>query len=337
VKKIDPRNTLTHLSSFLNLEKSIQNSSIKIIFPFYHAVNDNPGAHLKHLYPIKSRNEFTEDLDKLLQYYEPLSPDFLINGIPKYDRPGFILSFDDGLREVKEVIAPLLLSKGIPSIFFLNNNFIDNKGLFFRYKVSILVDRIIKKGLRNSEFKEIQLFFGKNFFKTNAGLIKKLYSLDFKSRHLPDKIARILDLSFEDYLGHYKPYLEHEEILDLKKKGFYLGAHSREHPEFYNLDGESQEDEIKESLLDIKHRFHLEYSFFAFPFTDYGVDSRVFESLYNSPEKILDASFGTSGFKTPGKFPHYQRLSMEKYSGNSEKIIKTEYLYHRLKKFAGRT
>ena len=51
----------------------------------------------------------------------------------------FLLSFDDGLKEVFTTIAPILLKKGVPASFFINPCFIDNNELFYRYKISLLI------------------------------------------------------------------------------------------------------------------------------------------------------------------------------------------------------
>ena len=60
-------------------------------------------------------------------------------------RKQMVLSFDDGLVECHQVIAPLLMTKGVPATFFLNNHFIDNRDLFFRYKASLIIDQVISE------------------------------------------------------------------------------------------------------------------------------------------------------------------------------------------------
>ena len=59
-------------------------------------------------------------------------------------------ALDDGLSGCHRYIAPLLRKKGIPASFFLNNRFIDNKSLFYRYKASLLVHQV-KKDCRSRE------------------------------------------------------------------------------------------------------------------------------------------------------------------------------------------
>lgn len=54
------------------------------------------------------------------------------------------MSFDDGLKECAETIAPLLLKKGIPATFFVNPGFVDNQRLFHKYKASLILGRLIE-------------------------------------------------------------------------------------------------------------------------------------------------------------------------------------------------
>ena len=50
-----------------------------------------------------------------------------VEGSGKLDRRCLHLTFDDGFRELHDVVAPILLRKGIPATFFVNSAFIDNK------------------------------------------------------------------------------------------------------------------------------------------------------------------------------------------------------------------
>ncbi|MFW5820773.1 MAG: hypothetical protein ACOCWA_05750, partial [Bacteroidota bacterium] len=108
MRKRDPRHIISFFSHFFDLEKMIKRTRQNTVFPFYHAVNDNPGPHLKYLYPVKSEREFKEDLDKILKHFRPVSPTELFDSEARRKNAGFILSFDDGLREVYEIIAPIL-------------------------------------------------------------------------------------------------------------------------------------------------------------------------------------------------------------------------------------
>jgi len=116
----------------------------KIIVPFYHTVAEQPLPHIKHLYRMKTVEEFQKDLDFLLRYFKPIDVETLytlhINKtVP--EKPVFHLTFDDGMKEIYEIVAPILLEKGIPATFFFNSGFVDNKALFYRHRESLERER----------------------------------------------------------------------------------------------------------------------------------------------------------------------------------------------------
>src|ERR1700754_2724866 len=109
---------------------------IDVLLPYHHLVWDRPVRHIDPLYPYKNKQQFERDLDYLLKRFKPLDP----SGLPAALAAGgplpkgsFLLTFDDGLREVYEVAAPILLRKGVPAIFFLNPSYLDNRALFYRF------------------------------------------------------------------------------------------------------------------------------------------------------------------------------------------------------------
>ena len=138
--------TLSDVAQLLPFSLLSKAATGKVLAPFYHAVSDIPMPHIRHLYRVKTVAEFERDLDFLLKHYTPI--DFhelpnLLQHKPRSGKPPMLLSFDDGLREFYDPIAPILLRKGIPAICFLNSGFLDNKDLFFRYKASLLIDFLL--------------------------------------------------------------------------------------------------------------------------------------------------------------------------------------------------
>ncbi len=127
----------------MNLDRLITWSGQDSFFPFYHTVSPEALPHISHLYRLVKTAAFENDLDELLLRFEPVSlGDYLENRGVKKGKRRMVLTFDDGLKECYDIIAPMLIKKGIPATFFLNNRFIDNRGLFYRYKASLLVHQV---------------------------------------------------------------------------------------------------------------------------------------------------------------------------------------------------
>lgn len=311
---------LQKLLPFAMLNKLVQP---KLIFPFYHTVSDHYLPHIAHLYPIKAVNQFKQDLDFLLKHYQAISLTELMEG-KAINKPSFLLSFDDGLSEFDQVIAPILLEKGIPAINFLNTAFIDNKTLFFRYKVSLLIEKLKQQpSLANALNK-------KNFDEAKDHLL----GLQYNDAPIIDTIATQLEVDFSEFLKQQQPYLSSEQIRKLISKGFHFGAHSIDHPEYQYIPEEIQLQQTKESILEVKERFKLSYASFSFPFTDYRVNQHFFDELNKSVQP--NYTFGSAGYKQENIHNHYQRIPFENNQFSAQEILKAEYFYHLLKKPLGK-
>jgi len=259
------------------------------------------------LYEPRSVESFKSDLAYILKYYEPIELKDLIQKIENketFKKNYFHLSFDDGLREFYDIAAPILKEKGIPATVFLNSDFIDNKDLFFRFKVSILVEKIAASGLLDCSFKERQIL---------------------------DDIARDSNIDFEDYLKKEQPYLTSQQIEQLIQDGFTFGAHSKNHPLYNKLSIEEQLSQTKDSITSITAQFNLAYKVFSFPFTDDGVSLDFFNKIKDE----VDLTFGCSGLKDDTIVNHLHRIPME-LDREGKEIIKSEYLYYLLKKTVGK-
>ena len=298
------------------------------VLPFYHAISDRPLAHIKHLYQVKSSKEFSADLDFLLQHFEPVTLEQFIalkSNPSKTQKPFFLLSFDDGLREVKEVIAPILKAKGIPAVCFLNSEFVDNEALFFRYKASLLLEEVSKSNsVRNA---------AKDFFQTEDA-IAILLAIRHNEQEQLNQFANYIGYSFTDFLKNEQPYLNKAEILDLKQQSFDFGSHSANHPEYQYLPLEEQLWQTDESLTYLKNEIGVELLSFSFPFTDYGVSKEFFTAL-NQAEQIA-ATFGWAGMKEDSVPNHFQRIALEEKGHTGKELLNAEMLYYLMKQTVGK-
>ncbi len=289
--------------------QSFNNSTIqkligsKLILPFYHTVSDKPLPHTKHLYQVKTVKEFCNDLDFLLKHYEPIDSGTLIRlskneiGLKK---PVFHLSFDDGLSQSYNVIAPILLTKGIPATFFVNSAFVDNKALFYRYRASLILDHFTQFNKLTPDFKY------------------KILSVSYREKKKLNEFMSQEEV--DSFLKEEKPYLTMEQIRDLSKQGFSIGSHSIDHPFYGNETLEEQLRQTIESLGFVSNNFDQSARLFAFPFTDYNVSSNFFEAI----KEYVDLTFGTAGIKQDSILFNLQRIAAEssKPGVSLESIIK---------------
>lgn len=315
---------------FVSIKSLTKMTGCKSVFPFYHVISDDDVIHIKHLYKIRTVNDFVKDLEFLLKEYDPIDPKELItnykNGIFN-SKPGFLLTFDDGLSEFYKIIAPILLQKGIPSICFLNSDFVDNKDLFFRFKTSILIEKLIQSPISSSVKNVLKVYLSNHDMRYDDDY-NFLYSITFKNRHYLDEIAGILEVDFRDYLKKYKPYLDTSEINELIRQGFLFGSHSIDHPKYLELPLEQQIFQTEQSVAKITTNFNLDYKVFSFPFTDFGLSKSLFDKLFSDKQNIIDLSFGCAGLKQDECIKNIQRIPLEVDNFTAKEIIYGEYMYY---------
>lgn len=304
----------------------------RIILPFYHCVSDQSTLHIKHLYKVRTTKSFEKDLDFLLKNYTPIDIHTLTQKLNNNERVKdncFLLSFDDGLREFYDIVAPILNRKGIPAICFLNSDFVDNKDLFFRYKESIIIEKI-NTGSSEIERQQVEQWLSEKGLYSND-IESSIKKINYSQKEYLTELAEITEVDFDDYLEKHKPYLSSEQIQQLIKQGYAFGAHSIDHPLYAELGLKEQLRQTKQSMEEIATLFKLDYRLFAFPFTDSGVSRQFFETIFSTGNPITDMSFGTSGLKNDPCNRNIQRIPIEVDNFSAEEIIYGEYLYFTVK------
>ncbi len=304
------------------------------IFPLYHAVHNNPAPHLKHVLNIRSEQQFKTDLDFLLKYYKPIDLKTIIDKIKKdipFREPEFLLSFDDGLNEIYEIIAPILKQKGIPAIIFINPAFVDNKDLFYRFKASVLADRVCSGIIESDQAEKICNLFIQNEFREPNNLYFAILSIKYHNKELLDQIADILNIDFQSYLQKHKPYLTMSQLYGLQKQGFSIGAHSMDHPDFNKMDIKEQIRQTNDSVSFIQNHFDEQHASFSMPFTDFGLTKQYFKTIYSNIQNPIECSFGCAGLKNDTFKQHIQRLPVENTKLPLKNYVYQQYMYYLLK------
>lgn len=292
--------------------------------PFYHIVSDENVPHVKQLYPYPNVKEFREDMDFFLRNYSPISLRDLMDSLKgdrRLPKNPFLLTFDDGLREMYDIVSPVLKEKGIPATFFLATDFLDNKQLFYRHKASILIEHF-QRSSELSHLDKIRGIFLRNRIEF-TDFKATVLSVNYQRKYILDEIASVLNIDFNDYLVKHQPYLNSGQVKQLIQDGFTIGAHSLDHPMYASLALKDQLYQTTESIRVLRERFSLDYSAFAFPFTDYGVSEKYFEKIFDS--RIVDISFGTFGMVADIYPNSLQRFGMDKTSIPAKKLVALNY------------
>ncbi len=313
------------------LDTLIKLSGQRLILLAYHTVCDEIPVHLKHLYQPRNITTFKNDMEYLLRYYEPIDLHGMIqlvqNEFPSRKKY-FFVTFDDGLSGFYHHAAPILSDKGISATCFLNSAFIDNKGLFYRFKISILIEEIQKHKNSPSFWKNFHEL--KDKYALPAGYYRDiLLNLNHNYNEFISDIAGMLEVDFDEYLKEHQPYLTSGQINELIGKGFHFGGHSIDHPDFSALTENEIVKQAVQSTLTISDKFNLRYRVFAFPFTDYGINTNIFNRIY--AEGNMDLTFGSAGMKHDSFKRNLQRIPVEEFNLSIDKRLKADYVYYLFK------
>jgi peptidoglycan/xylan/chitin deacetylase (PgdA/CDA1 family) len=311
-------------------------SGVNPLVVYYHLISDDEVPHVSNLYMFRSVSQFKRDMDVLLRFFHPVSlQDFLLSldGQQELPKDSFLLTFDDGLTECYEIIAPILKQKGIPATFLLCSAFVDNKQLSYESKKSLLVGLI--KGGKLSSPDEAKV----HATLKAAGILEldpavALLSVAHRNQFILDQIAEGLNYDFSTYLKVARPYLTADQCIELLKMGHSLGAHSIDHPRYQDLSLAEQIYQTRESVRFVKERFSIKYGAFAFPYSDASISKRFFWEVFEKSAGV-DVCFGNHGLLADSITRNIQRTTMEKTWMPAEAILGMSYTRRFVKSIVG--
>lgn len=278
------------------------------LLPYYHVIGDTWLPHISPLYSFRTVAGFHADLDFLLRFFRPIGlAEFLAaatGGVPA--RPdAMLLTFDDGFREIHDLIAPILRAKGVPAVFFLTSATLDNHSLCAHQKIALIVDRI-SRGVSTAARAEL----ARRLPGHPANPAAAVLALGHGDGALLDQLAQVCEVDFARFLAEQKPYLTKPQALALLRDGFEIGAHSIDHPRYSDLSMAEQLRQTTESMDFLHAELGLRRRVFAFPHSDSGVPTQFFTQL--SARSAIEATFGTSAPWHDSLPRNFQRFSMEK-------------------------
>ena len=309
-------------------------SGVNLVIPFYHVVGDEYVPHVSNLYQFRTIAEFTADVEFFAQHFEPVTLKDIVdalNGTRPLPRSCFHLTFDDGFREMHDVVAPILFRAGISGTFFLTSKFLDGGGLAHHNEISLLLDKIQSQPPGEAVVARLEPFLPA--LQDGASTLRdRMLAIPYADRANVRSMAEILEVDIDGYVRATQPHLTSAQVQAMIAQGFAIGGHSHDHPLYGKLSLDQQLDQTRTSMRILDQKFGFQPKAFAFPHNDDGVSPEFFNTLFS--ERTLDVSFGTSGFVTHSHSRNIERASMEKTSAPADRILTRQFAraaYHRLR------
>lgn len=286
---------------------------MRIIPIYYHIVSNKKNPLVDNLYRHKDIENFRKDLDVLEKKYRILDLADI-----KANRRGVVLTFDDGFSECYEVIYPILQEYSMPAFFFVNNDFIDNKSMFYRAKISLLISKL--GYLSPVIHQQLATLLGCKI----TDIQERLLIIGSPELELLESLLVTAELDPQDYLKEKKPYLTSEQITKMVEAGYYFGGHTRDHLRLKDLTEAEQEQRIVDSSLDISKRFILNYKLASLPHNDVGISKEVLQKVSTQ----VDYLFGGYGLNHQLESNYFQRISNEHSSLRIDRFINSWKVFH---------
>jgi peptidoglycan/xylan/chitin deacetylase (PgdA/CDA1 family) len=302
-------------------------SGVSLVVPYYHMVSDFHVPHVSHLYRFRTIVEFTSDVEFLLRRFEPVTLTDIVdalNGTRTLSRPCFHLTFDDGFREMHDIVAPILQRAGVPATFFVNTAFLDGGGVAHHNALCVLLDRLQSRRTHLGEASRRRLESLLPPATRDCATVRaRVLSIQYSQKSLVHSLAEALDVDLDQYVREARPYLSSGQIATLLDKGFSIGAHSHDHPLYADLSLAQQIAQTRISIDLLEARFGMSPKAFAFPHTDSGVEEAFFTEVFSEP--LLDVSFGTAGLVSHFHPRNIERVRMEKTSAPAAQILARQF------------
>jgi peptidoglycan/xylan/chitin deacetylase (PgdA/CDA1 family) len=294
---------------------------IPVVVPFYHAVlGDRVLPH--HGQSYRRSQDFIADLDFFLKYFNIIDLQDLLSyldGKSTLPKSALMLTFDDGLHECSEAIIPLLIKKGVPAVFFLNNSALTEDRLLFPHLQNVVLHYVPdQENRQDTRYREARHLLQQRGF-WRGRLRKSISKLNANHKILLENIADVFQIDQVSYAIKYEPYLKENDVFVMIKQGFHIGSHGCDHSYLTDLDLSTQVDHILSSVLDLCNRFGLSYRAFAFPYNDVGISNVVYETLFHGDK--VQMTFGTSLMRMDCNARSIQRLNFENGPVSGRRIL----------------
>lgn len=295
-----------------------------LVLPYYHMVTDEAVPHVRNLYQFKSVRAFEQDVEFFARHLRPVELADIVadlDGRRSLPADAFHLSFDDGFRQMHDVVAPILLKKGIPATFFLNTAFLDQGGLALHNVIGLIIERLKRPNAKRLGVTVAAMM--PQAWQGSGDVASSLLAAKYADRELVASIAETAGVDVDDFVRHERPYLTSEQVQSLIKKGFTIGGHSHDHPLYSDIRVEEQLEQTKRCIDILHSRFGLKTRAFAFPHTDTGVGEPFFDSVFESRE--LDVTFGTGGMVRHFHPRNLQRVGLERTSASVGAVLARQH------------
>ncbi len=225
----------------------------------YHYVRDRAGTAEREIRGL-STAAFTDQLDRLCEVLTPIDwPTYVAWRAGRTAVPGdaFFLTFDDCLADHAEVVFPILESRGLRGVFFVQTDVLTGTGMSTAHQIHLLmcalttaqwweaVQRWLDENAtdtRNRHFVDTEAALRVYAYETPERarvkfLLTQILPLDVRERMIDDLFAEHIGVS-GDYASRW--YMNWDQLIAMQGAGHTIGGHGHRHVPYERLTGHEQ-------------------------------------------------------------------------------------------------
>ncbi|MDN5864206.1 MAG: polysaccharide deacetylase family protein [Gammaproteobacteria bacterium] len=246
----------------------------------YHRVVESIEAHEDDDVPgmLTSLAMLEQQLDWIGHHFEFCDPDDMdrsLDGRNPGGRPAAVITFDDGYRDVYEHAFPLLRSKGIPAVVFVNTDLVGSNALQLHDELFLLVS----ESMRNwrAPGKQMHAMLAEAGLEIPASALpshedatalqwmRALYCM--LPRPALQRIIQVLsrETSVPANIAACLRSMDWNMLARLRAAGIRIGSHTRSHALLTNEGPETLREEIGGSRRVLEERLGSRVWHFAYP------------------------------------------------------------------------
>lgn len=229
-----------------------------------------------------------EDFEKQLDFFESeygiISHQEWLDFVRRPDEvpSGVVLTFDDGLKDHYKFVYPTLKKRNLWGIFYVPTSIFNEKKMLNVHKVHYILGKfegskvleVLKRVVREEHFidgfysKLVGELYNNQKMDEESLKVKKIFNYSLK----PESKDTVMRLIFEE-LGISEEavfkdfYVSEDELREMEKDGFTIGAHSKSHNLLTKFSGDELKSEVVGSINELNKILSVDDSeTFCFPY-----------------------------------------------------------------------
>jgi peptidoglycan/xylan/chitin deacetylase (PgdA/CDA1 family) len=271
----------------------------KIVYAHYVGA---PAPHLSAFAPTISPEQLDADLTALGRHFTfaPLGEVLAEDGAAGSSRR-LAVTFDDGFDLVASGAVDVLEAHGVSATTFVLTEYLDNRGLMWRNKLSAIValrpaDRYVPA------YNALMARTGAPPIGDSSELLRASFAWERERKdELADALWAACDMPpLSEFLEEYRPYFSRSCLARWLARGQDVGLHTATHPDCSRLDA----DGVRAEILEPAHRLCSELGRSAIAFSyPFGRRCRPAHRRLLAESGLIDCALGIGGFSRRGTDP----------------------------------